>query len=124
MSQRTHPERIPDMQIDERSAGKVTVLVLKGDLKLGDGQALLKDKVQSLLHQGRKHVLIDLGGVSYIDSSGIGELAAAFTSVAKAGGSIKLLNLTKRVKDLLAITKLLTVFECHDNEAEAVKSFK
>ena len=111
------------MQIDERAAGKVTVLVLKGDLKLGDGQALLKDKVQSLLHQGRKHVLIDLGGVSYIDSSGLGELATAFTSAAKAGGSIKLLNLTKRVRDLLAITKLLTVFECHDNEAEAVKSF-
>jgi anti-sigma B factor antagonist len=111
------------MQIDERAAGKVTVLVLKGDLKLGDGQALLKDKVQSLLHQGRKHLLIDLGGVSYIDSSGIGELASAFTSVAKAGGSIKLLNLTKRVKDLLAITKLLTVFDTFDKEQEALRSF-
>jgi anti-sigma B factor antagonist len=111
------------MQIDERAAGKVTVLVLKGDLKLGAGQQLMKDKVHSLLQQGRKHVLIDLGGVSYIDSSGIGELASAFTSVAKAGGSIKLLNLTKRVRDLLAITKLLTVFDTFDTEKEALASF-
>ena len=123
MSQRMHPERIPDMEIDERAAGKVTVLILKGDLKLGDGQALLKDKINSLLHQGRKHVLIDLGGVGYIDSSGIGELASAFTSAAKAGGSIKLLNLTKRVRDLLAITKLLTVFDTFDTEKEALGSF-
>ena len=111
------------MEIDERAAGNVTVLVLKGELKLGEGLALLKDKVHSLLHQGRKHVLVDLGGVTYIDSSGIGELASAFTSVAKAGGSIKLLNLTKRVKDLLAITKLLTVFDTFDAEQDALRSF-
>ena len=111
------------MQIDERSAGHVTVLTLKGELKLGEGQALLKDKVHSLLHQGRKHVLVDLGGVTYIDSSGIGELAGAYTSMVRAGGAIKLLNLTKRVKDLLAITKLLTVFDSFDSEPEALKSF-
>jgi anti-sigma B factor antagonist len=111
------------MQIDERSAGNVTILALKGDLTLGDGQQLLKDKVQSLLHQGRKNILVDLGGVAYIDSSGIGELASSFTSVVKAGGAIKLLNLTKRVKDLLAITKLLTVFDSYDAEQDALRSF-
>jgi anti-sigma B factor antagonist len=111
------------MQIDERSAGNVTVLALKGELKLGDGLAMLKDKVQSLLHQGRKNVLVDLGGVTYIDSSGIGELASAYTSVVKAGGHIKLLNLTKRVKDLLAITKLLTVFDSFDAEQDALRSY-
>jgi anti-sigma B factor antagonist len=111
------------MEIDERAAGNVTVLVVKGELKLGEGLALLKDKVHSLLHQGRKHILVDLGGVTYIDSSGIGELASAFTSVAKAGGSIKLLNLTKRVRDLLAITKLLTVFDTFDTEQDALRSF-
>ena len=111
------------MQIDERSAGNVTVLGLKGELTLGDGQALLKDKIHSLLHQGRTHILVDLGGVTYIDSSGIGELASSFTSVGRAGGSIKLLNLTKRVGDLLAITKLLTVFDSFDTEQEALHSF-
>ena len=111
------------MQIDERSVGNVTVLGLKGELKLGDGQALLKDKIHSLLHQGRTLILVDLGGVTYIDSSGIGELASSFTSVGRAGGAIKLLNLTKRVRDLLAITKLLTVFDCFDTEQEALHSF-
>ena len=112
------------MQINERSAGNVSVLALKGELKLGEGQALLKDKINSLLHQGLKNVLVDLGGVTYIDSSGIGELASAFTSMARAGGSIKLLNLTKRVKDLLIITKLLTVFDSFDSEPDALRSFK
>src|SRR5262245_11842710 len=109
------------MQIDERAAGKVTVLSLKGELRIDDGRALLKDKVNSLLHQGRKNILIDLGGVGYIDSAGIGELASSLTSVGRAGGQIKLLNLTKRVKDLLAITKLLTVFDSFDAEADALK---
>ena len=112
------------MQINERSAGNVTVLALKGELKLGEGQALLKDKINSLIHQGHKNVLVDLAGVTYIDSSGIGELASAFTSVARAGGAIKLLNLTKRVKDLLIITKLLTVFDSFDSEPDALRSFQ
>lgn len=111
------------MQIDERSAGNVSVLSLKGELTLGDGRTLLKDKVNSLLHQGRKNILIDLGGVTYIDSAGIGELASSLTSVGRAGGQIKLLNLTRRVKDLLAITKLLTVFDSFDSEPDALKSF-
>ncbi len=112
------------MQINERSAGNVSVLALKGELKLGEGQALLKDKINSLIHQGRTNVLVDLGGVTYIDSSGIGELASAFTSVARTGGSIKLLNLTKRVKDLLIITKLLTIFDAFDSEPDALRSFE
>jgi anti-sigma B factor antagonist len=112
------------MQINERSADNVSVLALKGELKLGEGQALLKDKINSLIHQGHKNVLVDLGGVTYIDSSGIGELASAYTSVARVGGSIKLLNLTKRVKDLLIITKLLTVFDSFDSEPDALRSFK
>jgi anti-sigma B factor antagonist len=112
------------MQINERLAGDVNVLALKGELKLGEGQALLKDKINSIIHQGHKNVLVDLAGVTYIDSSGIGELASAFTSVARAGGAIKLLNLTKRVKDLLIITKLLTVFDSFDSEPDALRSFK
>lgn len=111
------------MQIDERSAGKVTILALSGDLKIGEGQALLKDKIQSLLHQGRTRILIDLAAVGYIDSSGIGELASGFTSARRAGGDIKLLNLTKRVRDLLAITKLLTVFDAFDTEQQALQMF-
>jgi anti-sigma B factor antagonist len=111
------------MQIDERSAGKVTVLALTGDLKIGEGQALLKDKVHSLLHQGRTNILVDLGAVGYIDSTGIGELASSFISARRAGGEVKLLNLTKRVRDLLAITKLLTVFDSFDNEQQALQSF-
>jgi anti-sigma B factor antagonist len=112
------------MQINERLAGDVSVLALKGELKLGEGQTLLKDKINSIIHQGHKNVLVDLAGVTYIDSSGIGELASAFTSVARVGGAIKLLNLTKRVKDLLIITKLLTVFDSFDSEPDALRSFK
>ena len=111
------------MQIDEHANGNVTILKLKGEMRVGEGQALLKDKVRSLLHQGRKNVLVDLAGVTYIDSSGIGELASAYTTVTRDGGKIKLLNLTKRVRDLLAITKLLTVFDAYDAEQDALRSF-
>ena len=111
------------MQINERSAGNVSVLALKGELKLGEGQALLKDKINSLIHQGHKNVLVDLGGVTYIDSSGIGELVSAFTTVRNQQGELKLLNLTKKVHDLLQITKLYTVFDVKDDEAAAIKSF-
>ena len=78
----------------------------------------------SLIQQGKKKVLLNLGDVSYVDSAGLGEIVQAYATVNKNGGKLKLLNVTKRIKDLLSITKLLTVFECHDNEAEAVKSFK
>lgn len=111
------------MQIQERAVGPVTILDLKGKLTHGDGDALLRDKIHSLLHQGRKNVVINLGGVDYIDSAGLGEVVSSLTTMSRDGGSLKLLHLTKRVHDLLAITKLLTVFETFDSEADVLKSF-
>jgi anti-sigma B factor antagonist len=112
------------MHISERSVGEVMIVDVSGKITLGDGgDAILKDKMQSLMQQGKKHVLLNLGEVSYVDSAGLGEIVQAYATMNKGGGALKLLNTTKRIKDLLAITKLLTVFECHDDEAEAVKSF-
>src|SRR3954463_10437717 len=111
------------MQIEERSVGDVVVLDLKGKITLGEGDELLKDKVNSLLNQGQKKIVLNLAAVPYIDSAGLGEIVRTYTTVSRQGGSLKLLNLTKRITDLLAITKLLTVFETYDNEADAVRSF-
>jgi len=111
------------MQIDERAVGDVTVLDLKGKITLGEGDELLKDKVNSLVNQGRKKIVLNLAQVPYIDSAGLGEVVRTFTTVSRQGGSLKLLNLTKRITDLLSITKLLTVFETYESESEAVKSF-
>jgi anti-sigma B factor antagonist len=111
------------MQIDERNVGDVVVLDLKGKVTLGEGDELLKDKVNSLVNQGRKKIVLNLAGVPYVDSAGLGEIVRTFTTVSRQGGSLKLLNLTKRITDLLAITKLLTVFETFDVEDDAVKSF-
>ena len=112
------------MHISERSVGEVMIVDVSGKITLGDGgDAILKDKMQSLMLQGKKHVILNLGDVSYVDSAGLGEIVQAYATMNKGGGALKLLNTTKRIKDLLAITKLLTVFECHDDEAEAVKSF-
>jgi anti-sigma B factor antagonist len=111
------------MTIQERVVGSVVILDLDGKLVLGDGDALLKDKVHSLVFQGRKQLLVNLGKVSYVDSSGLGALVAASITAKSNGGQMKLLNLTKRIQDLLAISKLLTVFDCYDTEAEALKSF-
>jgi anti-sigma B factor antagonist len=111
------------MQIDERTVGQVTILDLKGKLTLGDGDSLLKDKVQSLLLQGRKHFLLNLGEVPYIDSAGIGQIVSSFATVGRQGGRMKLVNLTKRIHDLLVITKLVTVFETFSTESDAVRSF-
>ena len=112
------------LQLSERSVGDVVVIDLSGKITLGDGgDAMLKDKVRSLVQQGRKKMVLNLGEVSYIDSSGIGELVSGFTTVTNSGGMLKLLNLNKRVKDLLQITKLYTVFEVFDDEAQAVRSF-
>jgi anti-sigma B factor antagonist len=111
------------MQIEERSAGDVTILDLKGKITLGDGDELLKDKIASLIQQGRKKILMNLAEVPYIDSAGLGELVRTYTTVSRQGGHLKLLSLTKRITDLLAITKLLTVFETYDSEADAVRSF-
>ena len=111
------------MQIEERSAGDVTVLDLKGKMTLGEGDELLKDKINSLIQQGRRKVVLNLEGVPYIDSAGLGEIVRTYTTISRQGGSLKLLNLTKRITDLLAITKLLTVFDTYDTEADAVRSF-
>src|SRR5215217_4147833 len=111
------------MEIVERTVTDITVLDLKGKMTLGEGDELLKDKINSLLSQGRKRLVLNLEGVPYIDSAGLGEIVRTFTTVSRQGGSLKLLNLTKRIEDLLSITKLLTVFETFDTEAEAIRSF-
>ena len=112
------------MQIEERSAGDVIILDLKGKMTLGEGDEALKDKINSLLASGKKKLLLNLEAVPYIDSAGLGEVVRTYTTVSRQGGSLKLLNLTKRIEDLLSITKLLTVFDTFDSEAEAVKSYK
>ena len=111
------------MQIEERAVGEVTILDLKGKITLGEGDEVLKDKINSLLHQGRKKLLLNFGDVPYIDSAGLGEVVRTYTTVSRQGGQLKLVNLTKRITDLLMITKLLTVFETFDNEPEALKSY-
>ena len=110
------------MQIEERAAGEVTILDLKGKMTLGEGDEILKDKINSLVLQGRKHIVLNLADVPYIDSAGLGEVVRTYTTVKRQGGNMRLLNLTKRIEDLLSITKLLTVFESFDNEADAVRS--
>jgi anti-sigma B factor antagonist len=111
------------MQIEERAVGDVVVLDLKGRITLGEGDQLLKDKVNSLVNQERKRIVLNLAGVPYIDSAGLGEIVGSYTTVSRQGGSLRLLNLTKKITDLLAITKLLTVFETFESEDEAVRSF-
>jgi len=111
------------MHIEERTIGDVVVLDVKGRVQLGEGDELLRDKVNSLLNQGRKKIVLNLAQVPYIDSAGLGEVVRTFTTVSRQGGQLKLLNLTKRITDLLAITKLLTVFDTYDSEQEAVQSF-
>ncbi|HEU4804378.1 MAG TPA: STAS domain-containing protein [Nitrobacter sp.] len=112
------------MEIVERTVNDVTVLDLKGKMTLGEGDELLKDKINSLLAAGKKKLLLNLESVPYIDSAGLGEVVRTYTTVSRQGGSLKLLNLTKRIEDLLSITKLLTVFDTYDNEADAVQSYK
>ena len=111
------------MQIEERAVGDVMILDLKGKITLGEGDELLKDKINSLVNQGHKKIILNLAGVPYIDSAGLGEVVRTYTTVSRQAGSLKLLNLTKRITDLLSITKLLTVFETFETENEAVRSF-
>jgi anti-sigma B factor antagonist len=111
------------MQIEERVVGNVTILDLKGKITLGEGDEALKDKVHSLMNQEKKRILLNLAGVPYIDSAGLGEVVRTYTTVSRQGGQLKLVNLTKRITDLLMITKLLTVFETFDTEDEALKSY-
>jgi anti-sigma B factor antagonist len=110
------------MDLQERSVGTVTLIDVSGRLQAGDDSGRLKDKINSLILQSRKQIVLNLAGVAYIDSTGLGELAAAHATVARQGGRIVLVNLTARVQDLLAICRLLTVFDTFDTEAEALKS--
>ena len=111
------------MQISERAVGEVMVVDLKGKITLGEGDEMLKDKVNSLINQGYRKIVLNLAEVPYLDSAGLGEVVRAYTTVSRQSGSLKLLSLTKRITDLLSITKLLTVFETFDSEDEAVRSF-
>jgi len=111
------------MQIDERTIGDVVVLDIKGRVQLGEGDEMLKDKVNSLVQQGHRKIVLNLAEVPYIDSAGLGEIVRTYTTVSRQGGQLKLVYLTKRITDLLSITKLLTVFETFENEADALKSY-
>jgi anti-sigma B factor antagonist len=112
------------VSIEKRMAGDVMVLSVVGDMTLNGNEALMiADKVRSEMVQGTTRFVLDLGHVRYIDSAGLGELVHAFSAVRNRGGAMKLMNITKRVNDLLVLTRLLTVFECFDNEADALASF-
>jgi anti-sigma B factor antagonist len=111
------------MKVSTRQVDGVVVMDLSGRITLGEGSVVLRDAVRDLLSKGNKKILVNLGDVNYIDSSGIGELVSAFTTVKNQSGELKLLNLTKKVHDLLQITKLYTVFDVKDNESAAIKSF-
>ena len=111
------------MKIDERIVDDVTILDLKGKMTLGEGDELLKDKINSLASQGHKKLVLNLEAVPYIDSAGLGEIVRTYTSISRQGGKLKLLNVSKRIYDLLVITKLVTIFDSYEDEAEAVKSF-
>ena len=112
-----------ELEIKERQAGDVTILDLSGSIRIGEGAIALRDAVRKLISEDKKRVLLNLGGVGYMDSSGVGELIANYTSLSRDGGQLKLLNLTDKIQSLLVITKLLTVFDTYENEAEALSSF-
>ncbi len=113
-----------ELNIHERQAGDVTVLDMSGKITIGEGSVALRTAVRRLLEEGKKRILLNLAGVSYIDSSGIGELVSSYTAINKESGQLKLLNLTQKIQDLLTITKLLTVFDVYESEADALNSFK
>ena len=111
------------MTVSERSVGSVTILDVSGHVTLNDGADQIRDKVKGVLQEGKRHILVNLAQVSYMDSAGLGELVQAYSTVSKQGGALKLVSPTKRLKDLLVITKLITVFDSFDNEPMAVASF-
>ena len=110
-------------KLTTRKVGDVTVIDVSGRITLGEGSSALREAMRDLVGKNQKKILLNLGDVTYIDSSGIGELVSGFTTVTNSGGNLKLLNLNKRVKDLLQITKLYTVFDVHEDEAAAIRSF-
>ena len=111
------------VKLSTRQVGDVSVVDVAGRITLGEGSSMLRDLMREMVGKGQKKILLNLGDVSYIDSSGIGELVSGFTTVTNNGGEMKLLNLNKRVKDLLQITKLYTVFDVHEDEAGAIRAF-
>lgn len=112
-----------ELNISERQAGDVTILDMRGKVTIGEGSVALRNTIRRLLGEGKKNILLNLGNVGYVDSSGIGELVSSYTAVNKESGSLKLLSLTQKIRDLLAITKLLTVFDTFDDEGEALASY-
>ena len=112
-----------ELDLKERQAGDVTILDLTGEVRIGEGSIALRDSIRKLADAGKNKVLLNLAGVKYMDSSGVGELIANYTTLSRQGGQLKLLSLTDKIQNLLVITKLLTVFDSYDNEAEALKSF-
>jgi anti-sigma B factor antagonist len=113
-----------ELDLKERQAGDVTILDLSGVVRIGEGCVALRDSIRKLVDDGKKKVLLNLAGVKYVDSSGIGELIANYTTLSRQGGQLKLLNLTEKIQNLLVITKLLTVFDAYEDEGEALKSFQ
>ena len=113
-----------ELNIRERQAGDVTILDLEGKITIGEGSVSLRSAIRRLIEEGKKKILLNLAGVGYVDSSGIGELVSSFTTINREGGQLKIVNLTQKIQDLLAITKLLTVFDVYDDEATALNSFK
>ncbi|HNY40286.1 MAG TPA: STAS domain-containing protein [Bryobacteraceae bacterium] len=112
------------VELTTRQVGDVAVIDAKGRITLGEGSSDFRDTIKGLVVKGQKNVLVNLAEITYIDSSGIGEMVSGYTTVANAGGKLKLLSLTKRVQDLLQITKLYTVFEVYDDEAAGLASFQ
>ena len=112
-----------ELNIRERQAGDVTILDMDGKITIGEGSVALRSAVRRLIEENKKKILLNLANVGYVDSSGIGELVSSFTTIQREGGQLKLLKLTQKIRDLLGITKLLTVFDSFDDEAEALNSF-
>jgi anti-sigma B factor antagonist len=113
-----------ELEITKRQVGDVTILDLAGAVRIGEGSITLRNAIRGLVEEGKKKILLNLGGVNYMDSTGIGELIANYATVSRQGGQLKLLNLTDKIQNLLVITKLLTVFDVYESEAEALNSFK
>ena len=113
-----------ELDVKERQAGDVTILDLSGSVRIGDGAVAMRNATRRLVDEGKTKILLNLGGVNYMDSSGVGELIANYTTVSRTGGQLKLLNLTDKIESLLVITKLLTVFDVYEGEAEALNSFQ
>src|SRR5436853_7378008 len=113
-----------ELNIRERQAGDVTILDLEGKITIGEGSVSLRSAIRRLIEEGKKKILLNLAGVGYVDSSGIGELVSSYTTINREGGQLKLLKLTQKIKDLLTITKLLTVSDTYEDESAALNSFQ